>query len=85
MTQAEMLKKILDSNGRIMNIVFTKKEGTLRSMNCRLGVKKGVTGKGMRYYPILKGLLTVYDMGKNDFRTVNLKTIQRVKVSGEEY
>lgn len=85
MTQAEMLKKIQDSNGRIMNIVFIKKDGTRRSMNCRLGVHKGVTGKGMRYYPILKGLLTVYDMGKNDFRTVNLKTIERVKISGEEY
>jgi len=85
MTQAEMLKKIQDSNGRIMNIVFIKKDGTRRSMNCRLGVHKGVTGKGMRYYPILKGLLTVYDMNKDAFRTVNLKTIQRVKISGEEY
>lgn len=85
MTQAEMLKKIQDSNGRIMNIVFIKKDGTRRSMNCRLGVRKGVTGKGMRYYLILKGLLIVFDMGKNNFRTVNLKTIQRVKVSGKEY
>jgi len=85
MTQSEMLKKIQDSNGRIMNIVFTKKDGTRRSMNCRLGVKKGVTGKGMRYYPILKGLLTVFDMNKNAFRTVNLQTIERVKVAGKEY
>lgn len=85
MTQAEMLKKIQDSNGRIMNIVFIKKDGTRRSMNCRLRVHKGVTGKGMRYYPILKGLLTVYDMNKDAFRTVNLKTIERVKIAGEEY
>lgn len=84
MTQREILNKIRNSEGKIFNVVFIKKDGTIRSMNARIGVKKGITGKGLKFDPILKGLLPVFDMTKNAFRMINLNTIQRLRIAGEE-
>ena len=82
-------KKILDiinkSEGKIFSAIFLKKDGTVRHMKCRLNVSKGVNGKGMSYNPIEKGLLPVYDMDKNAFRMINMKTIMSLKVNGETY
>jgi hypothetical protein len=85
MTQTEVLNKIRNSNGKIFNVVFIKKDGTIRHMNCRIGVKKGVKGKGLSFDPLLKGLLPVFDMAKNAFRMINLETIQKLKIAGEEF
>lgn len=76
---------IRESNGRIFTVEFIKKDGSLRKMTARLGVKKGLTGKGMRYDPIERGLLPVWDMQKKDYRMVNLRTIQSLKVNGANY
>ena len=84
MTQIQVLNKIKNSEGKIFNVIFIKKDGSLRSMNCRLGVKKGVKGIGLKFDPLLKGLLPVFDMQKNDFRMINLKTIQRLRIAGRE-
>ena len=54
-------------------------------MNCRLGVKKGVNGKGLAFDPLSKGLVTVFDMQKNAFRMINVKTILSVKCGGEVF
>ena len=84
MTRNEVLNKIKNSNGKIFNVVFIKKDGSLRSMNCRLGVKKGITGAGLKFNPLLKGLLPVFDMAKNAFSMINLETIQKLKIAGED-
>jgi hypothetical protein len=44
-------------------------------MTARLGVKKGINGKGMNYDPNEKDLMVVWDAQKNDYRMVNLSTI----------
>ena len=49
-----------------------------------MNVKKGVKGTGMAYNPIEKGLLPVWDMQKNAFRMINLKTVTELKIKGEE-
>jgi len=76
----EPLVRTLTKNGQVFGVKFIKKDGTLRRMACRLGVKKGVTGAGKRWdradYP---NLLTVWDMNKKDFRNVNLDTVKEVK------
>jgi len=79
MTQSEMLKKIQDSNGRIMNIVFIKRDGTRRSMNCRLGVRKGVTGKGIKGFLIDNAGMLLQSLSP----TVEIDTI--TLIDGEEY
>lgn len=35
--------------GKFFTVTFIKKDGTIRKMNARLGVTKGLTGKGMAY------------------------------------
>jgi len=72
-------------NGRIFSAVFTKKDGTNRTILARRGVKKFVNGIGMRYIPIERGLLTVFDIHKNEYRMINLLTIQEFKVDGVTY
>ena len=82
----EPLIRELNKRGQIFGVKFYKKDGSARTMCCRLGVSKGVTGKGKRWsrveYP---NLVTVYDMGKDDFRNVNLDTIQSVTTKGQVF
>ena len=83
------MNKYLDiinkSEGKIFSAVFLKKDGTVRRINCRLNVKKGVNGKGMAYNPIKKGLLPVYDMDRKGFRMINMNTLISFKVNGINY
>ena len=72
--------EILDatSNGKIFYVEFIKKDGSLRKMTARRRVSKGVSGKGMPYRPLKKGLMTVYDMDNGAFKLVNLLTVKRL-------
>lgn len=82
------------SKGKIFTVTFIKKDGTLRKMNCRLGVKAGLSQdpnkKGMSYNPDEKYLLNVYDVKSKDekkknYRMVDLNTVMSLKTSGVEY
>lgn len=80
------LEKVLDVMGnKIFTVTFIKKDGTTRVMNARRGVKKGVTGVGLKYNPAEKGLVTVYDMQKRQFRSVNVDTITTIKSHGQTH
>lgn len=70
---------------KIFTVTFVKKDGTVRVMNARRGVKKGVKGVGMSYNPTEKDLVVVFDMQKQAFRMVNAKTITEVKADKECY
>jgi len=78
-TITEMIKS---TNGRFFSVCFVKKDGTVRKMTARLGVRKGINGKGMAYNPSERDLMVVWDTGKKDFRMVNLKTISTIKFKG---
>lgn len=69
-------------SGKIFSATFEKKDGTIRTINCRRAVKKGVKGVGMSFDPMSRGLMVVYDMQKKSFRMINLKTLIEVKVNG---
>lgn len=69
---------------KVFTATFVKKDGTLRVMNCRLGVKKGVKGIGLSYDPFKKNLLPVYDMQKRSFRMINVSTIRSLKAHNQE-
>jgi hypothetical protein len=79
-----VLAKIQTAQNTIFSIEFIKKDGTVRNMVARLNVKKGVNGKGLSYDPIAKGLLPVWDLQKNAFRMINLKTVTKLQIKGEE-
>jgi len=80
----ETLEKIQTAENTFFHVEFIKKDGSLRKMNARLGVKKGVKGTGMAYNPIEKGLLPVYDIEKGSFRMINLKTVTKLVIKKEE-
>ena len=73
------------SKGKIFTATFLKKNGELRKMNCRLGVSKGVNGKGMSYNPTLKALKPVFDMQLKEWRTINLESIKELSINKEKY
>ena len=68
------------TEGKFFTVVFVKKDGTTRTMNCRLGVTKhlkgGVSTLNAEQY------LTVYDMKSEGYRAVNLATIVSVTCGG---
>jgi len=80
----ETLAEIQTAQNTIFSVTFIKKDGSERTMVARLHVKKGLNGKGMAYNPVEKGLLPVWDMQKNGFRMINLKTVTELKIKGEE-
>ncbi len=71
----EAYKKIRNSGGRIFVATFVKKDGSTRAIVAKRGVQKNLTGKGLRYSPESKLLVNVFDMKKNDYRMINLKTL----------
>jgi len=73
------------TNDRIFGVTFIKKDGTVRDMTCKLGVKKHLRGGELPYCPVEKGLLPVFDMVKLDYRVVNLNTITEIRANGNVY
>lgn len=78
----ENLLELLRERGGIFNVKFHKADGTLRSMNARFGVRKGVTGKGLKYNPSERSNIIVYSMNDNGFRTINYDRIVSIKFNG---
>ena len=74
---SEIIEK---TKGRIFTVVFTKKDGSERVLNGRLGVAKYLAGgkktTGEEY-------LTVYDLKTGGYRSVNKSTIKEVRFGGE--
>jgi hypothetical protein len=80
----ETIKKLV-SDGRVFSVDFIKKDGTLRSMLCRTGVTKHLQGGEKKYDTDSLEYLTVFDMQKQGYRTINTKTIVKMKVDGIIY
>jgi hypothetical protein len=71
------IENILNSKGKIFTVTFTKKDGTTRVMNCRLGVTKHL--KGGESTLNANEYITVYDMQNKGYRAINRSTIIDVK------
>jgi hypothetical protein len=83
-TEAKQL--IEDSKGLIFAATFTKKDGTNRLMNARLGKQyTSKTGKKAPYDPEQYNLLPVYDMKLKGFRMLNLNTLLSLSINNNKY
>lgn len=81
---ARRAKELIEkSKGKFFHIVYKKKDGSIREMTARIHAKGGVTGRGLSFDPIAKGLLPVYDL-KAGFRFVNLREVISFKMGGSE-
>jgi len=71
--------KVLKS-GRFFSARFTKKDGSVRYIHARAGVKKHLkpNAKAKAYDPSELGYLTVWDIKKQEYRLVNLQTLVSV-------
>lgn len=83
MTVQELIE--LTNKGQIFSVKFVKKDGTLREMVCRLGVKKHLKGGTLNYDAKSRGLLPVFDMQKQAYRMINTKTLISAKINGVNY
>ena len=80
--------QLLEENRKpntIFSVVFLKKSGEIRRMNCMLGVKKHLKGGKLKFNPIERSLLVVFDMQKEAYRMINLETISNIKMKGVDY
>ena len=89
-TKQELAKLIRNqkNTGHIFTVTFVKKDGSVRTMNARLGVKKHWTtpdGSGGKYSPQEHALICVFDCQKEEYRSINEKTLLSAKIGGVEY
>lgn len=85
-TREEAVNTIHKTKNSIFTVTFVKKDGSLRKMNCRKGVKKYLKGSGKpsTTHHIPK-YITVFDMVKKGYRTINVTTIQALNIAGQSY
>lgn len=82
----EELKRELDS-GKIFYVEFIKKNGELRKMICRRGVKVGIVPPDDRQRDATKdpdNILRVWDMIKEGYRSINLDTVTKINYDGNK-
>jgi len=69
----------------IFSARFIKRDGTERTMRCRLGVRKHLKGGTLSYDPAAVNNLIVFDMERGAYRTIPFDRILELRVSGETF
>lgn len=73
------------TTGRIFTVVYYKKDGSRRTMNARIGAKRGQVGAGLHWDPEKRGYMVVRDVKKRDYRMVNLDTVEEFRFQGQTW
>ena len=86
----EAKKLIQATKGKFLTVTFTKKDGTTRVMNCRLGVKAYLKGGTLPYNPNEFNLIPVWDPQAhrttgNGYRMISVNTITALKIGANQY
>lgn len=87
MTNNSLTKNVIESaikatNGQFFTVIFRKKNGKMRKMNCRLGVKKHLRSGASSTTSHMSNYITVFDMVAREYRTINLDTIKEFRGNG---
>jgi hypothetical protein len=93
-TQLEARNLITSSKGRMLTVKFTKKDGTVRKLNGRLGVSKGVQGTGRANND--PNLIRIAEMRRNErghflehdasnFRAFRIERLFGLSIGGQEF
>ncbi len=84
---SQLKKILLGTNGKIFSVSFYKKNGEVRDMVARLGVKSRAINPNNPSSALKKGkpYILVFDMQKDGYRIVNYKTIQSIKFQNKLY
>ncbi len=82
------------SQPQMFTATFIKKDNSIRVMTAMVGVKAGVSGKGLRWNPEERGMLVVHEClnenlkdapAEDKKRIINIMTLLSLKIKGEEY
>lgn len=76
----ELFRKLVGN--KFFTVTFEKKDKSLRVMNARLDVKKHLKGGTKSYNDDDFNYITVFDLGKKGYRTVNLDTVTKITAQG---
>ena len=70
--------------GNFFRACFLKKDGTVREMTARFGVKKHLKGGELKYNPEEHGYIVVFDVEKEAYRTINMNQLIFLRYNGKE-
>lgn len=83
---ATISNAIENTRGRFFTVLVLKRDGTVRAINGRVGVKKhlkgGVVPNG--HVATLKDMLVVYDVKEKGYRAINKHNVLAVRVNKVE-
>lgn len=83
-TREKIAASIKATNGAIFGVEFIKKDGSLRKMTCRTGVKSHLRG-GQSTTSHKPHLVTVFDTRVGEYRSINLDTIKSMTMFGQRF
>ena len=90
-SRVKAIELIGKSKGKCFTVVFVKRtDGSVRTMNCRLNVKKYTVGGTLAYNPTEKHLIPVWDTkakseSDSGYRMINTDSIISVTIEGVTY
>lgn len=85
-TKEQLAKIVLDTDGRIFTVTFKKRtNGEIRTMTCRLGVKKHLAGGEKAFSDKEKGLITVFDMAAQGYRSFGIDALICATIDGKDF
>ena len=83
----KQVKKMLQDNnktGNIYSVSFQKRtDGSIRKMICRGKVFKALRGGTLKFNPLERDLVQVYDMRKKGYRLVPCENVISIKAKGK--
>jgi len=81
MNTQQKLDILQGTNGKVFTVMFIKKNGDERIMNCRLGVTKHLKG-GVDTKAHIDHMVNVFDMQVKQYRTINVEKLVWAKIAG---
>ena len=70
--------------GNFFRACFIKKDGTMREMTARFGVKKHLKGGKLTWKPEDYNHIVVFDVEKEEYRTINMEKLIYLRYNGKE-
>lgn len=71
-------------SGRFFSVLFIKADGSLRSMNCRGGVRKFLKNADATPRTTPEGVFVVFDVKAMEYRSIPMDRILTIRADGAE-
>jgi hypothetical protein len=89
LTKQEALDKIVLTKGKRFSVTFKKKNGQRRVMTAVTRespiYQRALRGGELPYDAFQKGVIPVFDLGKNFFRMINIQGIETLKIDNDVF